>query len=360
MTEAPEFKFSRVWAHAAFFCGLDVHKHQLAVAVFARDDSRAEFLKTNTFATTPAGFLAFWAFARKYRPVAFAIEATGVYHNSLATFLETQRADASWTYHVHVVNPADASGVPGGHKHDRVDTEMLARYLAAGVIWGGRPVVEALNDLRAIFRAAAKLETARTACKNRVKKTLDRAGFRPRRFDLNLQWTRALVVALTDHAGPVGELLDAARDPGHPLQPHWRHVKRPVTLSQTQRALVRQDLMGLEFATARKALLAVEVDRVIAARPGLRQQVHHLATIPGVSPFSAAWFLAEVPPVDRFANARAFLSFVGCCPRTVKSAGRVLSAHLTRRSNRHAHTILYNILGCSIVLTRPNQVAITI
>ncbi|MHA1764344.1 MAG: hypothetical protein ACTSYC_11415, partial [Promethearchaeota archaeon] len=41
---------------------------------------------------------------------------------------------------------------------------------------------------------AFRLEKDRTALKNRIKKTLDRAGIRPRFFNLNHQWTRGMVI----------------------------------------------------------------------------------------------------------------------------------------------------------------------
>jgi transposase len=123
------------------------------------------------------------------------------------------------------------------------------------------------------------------------------------------------------------------------------------TLSGAQGALVRQDLVELEFKTARKALLAVEVDMVLATRPGLQQLVACLATVPGLTPFSAAWLLAEVGPASRYPTVRHFLSYCGCCPRVVSSAGKVYSAHVTRRSNKHARTIFYQaaVVVCNLL-----------
>lgn len=332
------FKFSSHLGDVRPYCGLDVHKHELAACIFARDDAGQDLVASNVFGTDPAGLAAFWAFAREYRPVAFTMEATGVYHHVVATFLDWERWTAGWSFELLVINPADAKGIPGRQKNDPVDAEYLARYTAAELFKPGRAV-------------ATPLEEQRTRCKNRVKKTLDRAGFRPQRLELNSEWTRALVLALTEHRGTVGELLAAAGVPGHALAPHARYLAsnrayfapyETVSLTHAQRALVRQELAALEFNTARKALLAVEVDAVVSTRPGLAQLVGCLASIPGLSPFSAAWLLAEVGPVTRFGTVGQFLAYCGLVPRTFKSAGRVYSGHLTRRSNKYARTVFYN------------------
>ncbi len=346
----PEFKFSEDWASARFSCGIDVHKHQLAVTIFARDDAGMEFKKHNVFRNDQAGLEDLWRFAAKYQPGGFAMEATGIYHHALADFLSGRQKDCGWAFEVVIANPADARGVPGRQKYDRVDAETIARLHASGMLKSGTLVVPALEDLKAVFRAATRLEVDRTALKNRIKKTLDRAGIRPARLDLNAEWTRAFLYYLTDFQGTLGDALAGCLKEDGVLPEHRAKLRKNagafapyarVALSPTQGALVRQDLVELEFKTSRKALLAVQVDLVLAVRPGLRQVAQYLASIPGISPFSAAWLLAELGAVARYPSARAFLSYCGCCPRLVKSDNKVYSAHVTRRSNKHVRTIFY-------------------
>jgi len=95
--------------------------------------------------------------------------------------------------------------VPGRQKHDRIDAETIARLYASGVLKSGTLIVPALEDLKAIFRAAARLEVDRTALKNRVKKTLDRAGIRPAGLNMNAEWARAFLYYVTDCPGTVGD-----------------------------------------------------------------------------------------------------------------------------------------------------------
>jgi len=356
----PEFKFSRDWAAARFSCGIDVHKRQLAVTIFTRDTAGLEFKKHNVFRNDQAGLEDLWRFAAKYHPTGFAMEATGVYHHALADFLAARQRDCGWVFEVVVANPADTRGVPGRQKYDRVDAETIARLHASGVLKSGTLVVPALEDLKAIFRVAARLEVDRTALKNRVKKTLDRAGIRPAGLNLNAEWARAFLYYLTDFPGTLGDALAKCLEDGGALPEHLAKLAKNagafgpyagVALSPTQGALVRQDLVELEFKTSRKALLAVQVDIMLVTQPGLRQVAQHLASIPGISPFSAAWLLAELGPVARYPSARAFLSYCGCCPRLVKSDEKVFSAHVTRRSNKHVRTIFYlaAMVVCNLV-----------
>ncbi|MEX2680741.1 MAG: transposase [Candidatus Sigynarchaeota archaeon] len=61
-----------------------------------------------------------------------------------------------------------------------------------------------------------------------------------------------------------------------------------------------------------------------------------------LTPFSAAWLVSEVGPVSRYPTHRKFSAYCGCGERVVKSAGKTYSAHVLRRSNKYARTILFN------------------
>ncbi len=349
--EEIEFKFSVDWTKSAFYCGLDVHEHELAVALYSQDDSASEFLKTSIFSTDSEGLRQFWSFVKKYHPAAFAMEATGIYHHLIYKFLSKKREKARWPFKILVVNPSDVAGLPGRQKADKIDAEHLAIYLAKGLLKPGQPVIEVLEDLKHVFRTAARLEKDRTALKNRIKKTLDRAGIRPKALDLNCQWVNEFLLHFIGQKETLGACIKKIFDDETLLREHRNKIKKNMnkfapyfefSLTDAQRALIRQDLIELDFITARKELLAVEIDNVVLERPGLRQKAHLLATIPGISPFSALWILAEIGGIKRFKTREAFSACCGCCPRVVSSAGKVYSAHVSRHSNKFLRTIFYN------------------
>jgi transposase len=345
------FKFSEYPGNTRFYCGLDVHKHQLAVSIYGKDDSGHELVKCETFGTDPKSLESFFAFTARFRPVCYGMEATNVYHHVIYTLLEKKSLIVDWTYDIIVFNPSDMTGIPGHHKHDRHDATQIARYLAAGLLKPSKGINVVLEDMRAVFRMAARLERDRTALKNRVKKTLDRAGIRPDKMNLNVQWVGELLYTLIKHDGTLGEAIEwIKKDPGtdkRQLNSLIRNMKKfepylDISLTPGQRALINQDLVELDFKTSRVALLAVEIDRIIAIRPGLRQSIMNIASIPGLTPFSAAWLLSEVGPITRYPSHRKFTAYCGCCERVVRSADTTYSAHTLRRANKHARTILYN------------------
>ena len=354
------FKFSEDMGNMQFYCGLDIHKHQLEVAIFGRDDSGHEFTKDELFSMDPEGLKSFWGFVKPYRPVMFAMEATNVYHHMVALFLDEQKKSAKWTFECMIVPPADAASLPGKPKNDRVDAERLARYVAAGLLHGGKPIVLPLEDLRALFRAAWHLECEMTAMKNRIKKQLDRGGFRPEKLNLDATWVRDFLHGLAGYEGTVGSYFTTCMNDTstRPISKKLLEKNRSlferffdVQLSLAERALVRQEIVELEFKTARKALLAVDVDRIIMVRPALKQLVENVASIPGISMYTATWLVAEIGPIQRYPSVKNFVSYCGCCAREVSSANVVYSAHLTRRSNKHVRTMLFNAAKsvCTII-----------
>ena len=190
-----------------------------------------------------------------------------------------------------------------------------------------------------------------TALKNRIKKSMDRGGLRPEKFNLNASWAREFLYGLTSHEGSVGDyylaVLGADSKMPQLRVPLLRNKTKfepffSVVLSPSMRALIRQDLVELDFKTTRKTATAVEIDGIMMTRPGLKQLVENIGSIPGFTPFSAAWFVVEVGPVNAYRNVRHFVSYCGCCPREMETGGKVFSAHVTRRSNKYVRTLLFN------------------
>jgi len=70
------FKFNVDWRKSSFYCGMDVHKHELTVAIYSEDESKTEFLKTNVFQVNSQGLEQLWNFVKKYQPDGFVMEAT--------------------------------------------------------------------------------------------------------------------------------------------------------------------------------------------------------------------------------------------------------------------------------------------
>lgn len=358
--ESIEYKLDVTWRENPFFCGLDVHKHELAVAICSAEYRIAKIVKTAIFSMTNKGLEQFWNFVKKYRPAGFAMEATGIYHHNLFKFLKQKSYTVLWAFEIVVVNPADSNNLPGRQKNDKIDAESLAKYLAKGMLKSGKPVIEVYEDLKAIFRMMVRIEKDRTALKNRIKKTLDRAGIRPRVLNLNYDWVCNVLYYFSQFQGTLGAFLDEALLEDHPLSPHHHIIKKNMntfepyfhnSLTSVQRALIRQDLIELDFKTGRKATFTIEVGHVIEQYPTLRRDASNLASVPGFSKFTAVWILVEIGNIKQYSSAKKFAAYCGCCPRIVSSAGKVYSAHISRHSNTYLRTIFYKaaVVICNLL-----------
>jgi len=354
------FKFSEDLTNVIFYCGMDVHKHEITSCIYAQDRSKIDFIKINVFQADQNGLKQFYGFVSKYRPVLFAMEATGIYHHVIVQYLDQKRIDSRWNYEIIVSNPADAAGLPGTKKHDKIDAIKLAKYAASGLLKNGKQIIFAMEDLKSLFRMAVKLEKERTMLKNRIRKTLDRAGIRPRGLSLNNEWTKYLIYEFIQQSKPLGSFIQYFLQNPTVLLKHRNTVLKNIdkfegfyelSLTSVQRALIRQHLVDLDFKTSRKTILALEVDKLLLDCPGLRQQAFQLSTIPGISAFSAVWILAEIGSISYFHSWRKFRSYCGCCPNIVSSAGKVYSAHTNRHSNKFLRTLFYNaaIVVCNFV-----------
>ena len=66
----------------------------------------------------------------------------------------------------------------------------------------------------------ARLEMERTALKNRIKKTLDRAGVCPRFLNLNTEWVAAVLFEFTQFTGTVQEFIETTLQTSSNLDKH--------------------------------------------------------------------------------------------------------------------------------------------
>ena len=336
---------------STFYCGIDIHKQQITLAVYGKDPSNFEFIKTDVFKTDPASLAEMWSFIFPYCPKGFVMEATGIFHHIIADFLAQKRRELDLDFEIYIVNPADVAGIPGQQqRNDELDAVQMVKFYAAGLLKNGRALNPLLEDLKALFRMSHRIEQDRTALKNRIIKTLDRAGFRPKAFNLNAEWVCETLLGLSNCKETIGSFLKSCFVSDSPLLKFKTYITRAyekwqpfetIQLSSTQRALIRQDLYELDLKTSRRVLLKVEVEKLLQASPVLCNMASNLATLPGITKYSAVWILAELGGINRFRNIGAFLTYCGCVPRSEISDKVTYSTHLTRHSNKYLRCIFY-------------------
>jgi transposase len=96
----------------------------------------------------------------------------------------------------------------------------------------------------------------------------------------------------------------------------------------------------LRRITESKVALA---ERIVFASAPLAEQIKLLVTIPGITPLTAAAFLADIGDITRFKSLRQMNAYLGLVPRCHDSGGKSRPSHITRESRKlephHPHPI---------------------
>ena len=330
--------------------GIDVgaSSHWVAVPRHATDDSVREFGAM----TDDLNAMADWLLACGVDTV--ALESTGVYWIPVFEVLE-QRGLKVW-----LVDARQMKYVPG-RKSDVQDCQWLQKLMSLGFLRSAfRPDAE-VCELRAVARQRDILLTEQASWVQRMQKAL---------VQMNIQLTEVL----TDVMGLTGQLIirdivAGERDP-KTLARH-RHSRVKASPEEIVKALtgnwreehlfVLRQSLGMFDDIARhlvecdtklhaglKDLGERDVDLGKAPRVGskLRQAFDarqilanwagvDLTRINGLGLAVATKILTEIgPDMSRFATVKHFCSWLGLCPGTKISGGKVLSAKTKRSSNR--------------------------
>lgn len=330
--------------------GIDVgaSSHWVAVPRHVTDDSVREFGAM----TDDLNAMADWLLACGVDAV--ALESTGVYWIPVFEVLE-QRGLKVW-----LVDARQMKYVPG-RKSDVQDCQWLQKLMSLGFLRRAfRPDAE-VCELRAVARQRDILLTEQASWVQRMQKAL---------VQMNIQLTEVL----TDVMGLSGQLIirdivAGERDP-KALARH-RHSRVKASAEEITKALtgnwreehlfVLRQSLGMYDDIARhlgqcdtklhaglKDLGERQVDLGKAPRLGskLRQTFDtrqilanwagvDLTRINGLGLTVVTKILTEIgPDMSGFASVKHFCSWLGLCPGTKISGGKVLSAKTKRSSNR--------------------------
>lgn len=330
--------------------GIDIgaSSHWVAVPAHLAEESVREF---GTM-TDDLQALADWLLACGVEIV--ALESTGVYWIPVFELLE-QRGFKVW-----LVDARQMKYVPG-RKSDVQDCQWLQRLMSYGLLCAAwRPGGE-VCEIRAIARLRETLLAEQARWVQRMQKAL---------VQMNIQLTEVL----TDVMGMTGQailrdIVAGERDPE--LLARHRHTRVKASRDEVVRALtgnwrdehlfVLKQALGmyddigrrlaacdaeLQTLLRQRAQARIDVGRVPktgskqSAAFNLRQQLADwagvdLTRINGLEVTSVMKILSEIgTDLSRFANVKHFCSWLGLCPGTKISGGKVLSARTKRSANR--------------------------
>jgi len=330
--------------------GIDVgaSSHWVAVPAHLTDDAVREFGPM----TTDLNALADWLLACGVDTV--ALESTGVYWIPVYEVLE-QRGLKVW-----LVDARQMKYVPG-RKSDVQDCQWLQKLMSLGLLRAAwRPDTE-VCVVRAVARQREVLLTSQASWVQRMQKVL---------VQMNIQLTEVLsdVMGMTGQA-IIRAIVAGERNPSalarhrncrvkasqedliKALTGNWREehlfvlaqalamyddigrllaecdAKLQALLAQRSRASVD---LGKTPKAGSKTRSAFDVRKALADWAGV-----DLTRINGLEVTSVMKILAELgPDLSRFANVKHFCSWLGLCPATKISGGKVLSGNTKRSANR--------------------------
>jgi transposase len=283
-----------------------------------------------------------------------ALESTGVYWIPVYEVLE-QRGLKVW-----LVDARQVKFVPG-RKSDVQDCQWLQKLMSLGLLRGAfRPDGE-VCVVRAVARQREVLLTQQASWVQRMQKVL---------VEMNIQLTEVLsdVMGVTGQA-IIRAIVAGQRDPhvlaryrdgrvkasaaeiAKALRGNWRD-EHLFVLAQ---ALAMYDDIARhlnECETKLQGLLTERAQHAVdlgkAPRQGSKQRVSFdvrqtlanwagvdLTRIPGLGLAVVTTLLSEIgPDLSRFESVKHFCSWLGLCPGTKISGGKVLSSSTKRSANR--------------------------
>jgi len=335
--------------------GIDVgaSTHWVCVPSYLAEQAQCDAVRQYGPMTDDLNALADWLLALGVEYV--ALESTGVYWIPVFEVLE-QRGLKVW-----LVDARQLKHAPGRPKSDVLDCQWIQRLMSLGLLRAAMRPAADICVVRAVVRQRDLLTRAQGQWVQRMQKAL---------VQMNIQ----LSEVLSDVMGQTGQAIIRAivageRDPQVLATHRNRRVKasavqvrsaltgtwREEHLFVLAQALAIHDDLGCRLAECEAKLqqllgprAAHQVDIGKIPRPGtkarqefdVRQMLANwagvdLTRINGLGAGVVMTLLSEIgPDLHRFTSVKQFCSWLGLCPGTKISGGKVLAAATKRSVNR--------------------------
>ncbi len=324
-------------------CALDVHKKTVVACVLlsvvpskspaspdspAESDSesptRAPRKYIRTFETMTDDLLKLSDWLSSFQVSHVAMESTGVYWKPIWNLLEA-------SFELLLVNAQHVKQVPG-RKTDVKDAEWLCDLLRHGLLRASFVPDRPQRELRELTRYRTSLVHERTACVNRLQKTLEGCNIKLPSVvsDVTGLSARAMLAALIGGEAKPEVMAELAEGK---LRKKIPELVRALTgrVGAHQRFLLGQQLEHLDYLDGAIA----EVGREIGERMGpFDKDLERLDSIPGVGRRIAETIEAEMgSDMSRFPSEAHLASWAGLSPGLNESAGKRKSAKTRKGSS---------------------------
>ena len=269
--------------------GIDVAQNELVVCLGRMyDDWVPELYASKTFGNTAKGFAAFVQWVNKLMdaalPVRYVMEATGVYHESLAYYLDEHGLEVSIVLPNKISNYARTLDVKT--ITDKTASEAIARFgLERKLDQWSRPK-GIFKKLKQLTRERGQLVDERTVLKNQ---------------------------------------LHAEQTEAEPSKKSIERIKKRITLLDKQEKEIKEELAVL-----------------IKTDAGMQQLLLLICTLPGVGLLTAATVLGETNGFDLIRNKRQLTSYAGLDVKEKQSGTSVKGKpRISKKGNRHLRKAMH-------------------
>lgn len=271
--------------------GIDVSKNDLKVCFYQKlNNGKVRIKGSRTFKNSLEGFkvLHGWILKRrveKAEKVRVTLEATGVYHENLVHYLDTEEA-----YYISIVLPNKAKAYFKSYnlksKTDKIDARALGLMGLERNLREWNPPTKKLIELRQLTRARVTLVEESTRAKNRL------------------------------HA------LEYSHDPSKLV---IKQVKQQIKIFKKQ-------IEELEE----------KVSKLIATNPVLKRQVERGSKIRGLGLISIATILAETDCLVLFDSKKQLVSYAGYDVVQEQSGSSInKKGRISKKGNKYIRRALY-------------------
>ena len=300
---------------------------------------------------------------RHCRVTAVAMESTGVYWIPLFEMLDAAG------FEVHLVNARHVRNVPG-RKRDVLDCQWLQQLMSYGLLRGGFRPAEDVCALRAVWRHRDMLLSYQARHVQHLQKAMTQMNVQLHHVISDIMGVtgqaivRAIVAGERD-AATLAKLRDRRikaeeAEVAAALQGNWRDehlfaLKQALALIDAYAAQITEcdgKLQQLLGALKGHALPEAGLGTPKRGTPA-KNSVHFdartslfeasgvdLTRIPGIDTSTALKVISEIGvDLARFPSVKHFTSWLGLCPGTKISGGKVLSSATKPCANRAAQAL---------------------
>jgi transposase len=340
-------------------CGIDIGATSHFVAVPSdRDDE-----PVREFPAFTADLERLVQWLRRCRVTAVAMESTGVYWIPLFEMLDAAG------FEVHLVNARHVRSVPG-RKSDVLDCQWLQQLMSYGLLRGGFRPAEDVCALRAVWRHRDMLLAYQARHVQHLQKAMTQMNVQLHHVISDIMGVtgqaivRAIVAGERD-AATLAKLRDRRikadeAEVAAALQGNWREehlfaLKQALALIDAYAAQITEcdgklqhllgALKGHELPEAglgapKRGTPAKNSVRFDARTSLFEASGVDLTRIPGIDTSTALKVISEIGvDLARFPTVKHFTSWLGLCPGTKISGGKVLSSATKPCANRAAQAL---------------------